>query len=586
MELLHIYGPDGGELPSEDLSDRPRSVLICRGGDRIALSESAPAHAEVVAALVRNEDGWALASASPEVMVSAGPKSAPDMQLLPGLVCSIAGYSFRLERDQAASGCTLLWRYDRSKVVADAVVAGRNIVAENVADGRPCVNPALAGDTLFEFFPAADGVDVVTGIGEKRNRMSVSVGTLFSVGGFEAMYLSSQDAALAMKTASPFSWPSRKPRRGLLLGLLALVALAAVAGSVAVRRQSLRARLAAPQYAQQVEPMFGHVQYQDSSDRETIYEVQFYRALPDILRADPSPLAEDLIRIGLLPQFTNNTAAARRVTFLQDVTKIQQLVRTGRWDELKSVLDGIDEEMFTLSDAQDFRHDAFEVMEFVTVAQPEVVRKALDGSMSPEAAMDEWKGRFVALQKDNLFMTGVTLKRELARSASRKESILAFVAARGRLVEKGAEATADEIAALTDAFCDLRDQLLEAAYSNVLAVTVGTLREAVTGAAGELLKLPDGEANDIRISKLVPLADLAGQLGVEDADTEPWRTRAKGAGERLALLYQQLYQRYRLKASNDLALGMSVLDEMIAIGYRESPYYRWAVREKERISQK
>ena len=586
MEILHIYGPDGSELPSEDLSTRTKSILICRDGSRLALSEAAAAGAEVVAALVRNEDGWALASSKPDVMVTSGPKSAPDMQLLPGLVCGIAGYSFRLERDKATSGCMLLWRYDRSKIVADGVIAGRNIVAENAADGRPCVNPALAGDTLFEFFPAADGIDVVTGAGEKRTRQSISARTLFAVGGFEAMYLSSEDAAAAMKSPSPFSWPSRKPRRWLLLGLLALFGLCALVGMSYMRHQALLRQLAIPRCAQQVAPMYGHVSYEDASDRETIFELHFYRSLPLILGADPSPIADDLIRAGQLPQFTNNVTAARRVRFLQDVKKIQLLVRSGRWDELRAALDGLDREMFTLSDAQDFHHDAVELLNLVNVVQPTRVCQLLEGKITVEEADRSGAAMFANLQTNNLFMTGATLKRERARSAERRSVILAFLEKRRRFDEKGDNAEITEIAELTDAFCALRDQLTDSAFASALDSTVKTLQDAVRRGTDALMKLKPDAVNDLRVARLSALADLGGQLGIPEAEIAAWRTRAKDATGRLALRYQQSYQLYRLKIGSDRDLALKTLEEMIAIGFTESPYYRWALREKERVSKK
>ena len=586
MEILHIYGPDGAELPSEDLSVHTKSVLVCRDGDRLVLGESAATGVEVVAALVRNEDGWALASAKPDVMVTAGPKSAPDMQLLPGLVCAIAGFSFRLERDRLASGCMLLWRYDRSKIVADGVVAGRNIVAENAADGKPCVNPALAGDTLFEFYPAADGIDVVTGTGDKRIRQSIASRTLFAAGGFEAMYLSAEDAAEAMKTSSPFSWPSRKPRRWLFGGLLLLLGMLALLGVTSLHHKSLLRKLAHPRVAQQVEPMYGHVPYSDAADRETIFEVHFYRSLPEILGPDPSPLADDLIRIGQLPQFANDKTAVRRVKFLQDIKTIQALVRSGRWDELKTALNGVDKEMFMLSDARDFYTDAQELVNLVDVVQPAQVRQLLEGKVSVEESDRDIASEFANLQSNNLFMTGITLKREKTRNDARRSVILAFLQAQKLVQTKGGDATAVEFTALTDAFCALRDQLSDPAFAPALEPTVKALLDSVRTNAETLMKLSSSEENDIRIVKLVALADLAGQVGVSDEETAQWRTKAKEARDRLALRYQKFYQLYRLKIGSDRELALKTLDDMIAIGFAESPYYRWALREKERISQK
>jgi len=587
MELLHIYGSDGKEVCTEELSARTKPIKVCRRDGKIELCESVAPGSEVVAALIRNEDGWALASSSLSEPVVAGPKSAPDMQLLPGLVCSIAGHTFRLERDQASTGNLMLWRYAGSKVVADSVFAGRNVVAENASDGKPCVNPAIAGETLFEFFPAAESIDIVTGSGEKRHRLSVSANTLFNVGGFEGMYMSSGDAATAMKTSAPFSWPSRGPRRGLLLGLLILAGLCAFAATLKMRLDALGAELAKPRGAVQVAPIFDHSPYDDASDERARYDLSFYRALSTVLQPEPTDVAEDLVRVGQTSAISNDAVVVRRVKFLNDVKDIQTLIQSARWDELQPKLDTVDREMFTLGDAADFLADAKDALDIIASTQPKRLSAFL---FSNEPVTKEevlaWQADMEKRIAQNRFFEGDMRHRELAVRTERAETAIAFRTAFDNVRAVGSKATPQQIVALTDAYCNMRDVLLENIYADIMQKVRTQISECAADIAATVLAESDKTHSMLPMAKLFPLAELGNQVGVAQDTLDKWTNAAKAARKTLDTRYQDLYRAYRVKGPSDPKAGADFLKEMIEIGFVESPYYRWALREKERNSKK
>jgi len=587
MELLHVYGPDGAEVCTEDLSGHEKSVKVCRVNGKLELSEQVAAGGEVVAALIRNEDGWVLASASPDVPVVAGPKSAPDMQLMSGLVCSIAGHAFQLERDKAAMGSVLLWRYGGSKVVSDTVLAGRNIVAESASDGKPCVNPPLAGETLFEFFPAADSLDVVTGSGEKRQRLAVGTKTLFAVGGFEGMYLSATDAEAAMKTSAPFAWPSRKPRQALLLGLLVLAGLGAVCAVLWQRLGQLNRRLAEPRGAVKAEMIFDHSPYDDKFETKAVYDQHFFRSLPHILGPEPSPIAQELVRLGEAAVFTNDVAVARRVKFLRDVQEIQTLILAGRWDALKAQLDQVDRQMFTIGDAEDFLRDAEDARALISETQPVRVRDYLNSAeVIPESKIEEVKAKQIARVKDNRFLAGRTYERELRQRNERMEACVAYRSVRDAAEKAGNGATPQQILSLTDVFCSLRDQLDAEGFPPILQNEAKRIARFATGVADSVLSRSKEDLGGFQLAKLRPLSDLGTQAGMPEAVVGKWIAQAKAAHKMLDLRYQELYRLYRTKGLSDAKLALDTLKEMIDIGFVESPYYKWALREQERRNKK
>ena len=62
MENLKVYGVDGKVLLERDLADEKGPLMIL-AGDEPRLVTAVEQGAEVLGALVRDEDGWVLASA-------------------------------------------------------------------------------------------------------------------------------------------------------------------------------------------------------------------------------------------------------------------------------------------------------------------------------------------------------------------------------------------------------------------------------------------------------------------------------------------------------------------------------------------
>ena len=590
MELLHVYDGAGQELFVRDLAGETKPQLILVRDGRAAIAETASASDKVIGAFVRNEDGWSIASSSADVPVVSGPKSAPDMQLLPGMVCSVGGYAFRLERDSAATGCMLLWRVAGSNVVADAVVAGRNVVATGTAEGKPSVNPPLVVDELFEFFPAVDGLDVLTGVGEKRTRLQVPAGTLFSVGEFEGMYLAAADAEAAMKTSNPFSWPARGSRRALMGGLAALLGLFLVAAMINTWNGHLDRLLEGPRGAVESEPLSDHSDYVDNLDREAIYEIAFYRSLPDVLGPEPSPVAYDLIARGEVPEFTNNVEITRRVRFLKDVINIQTDINSGRWEMLSNTMARIDRKMFVLSDADRFYRDAQSVATYITSTMPDAVYEAT--RYDPDCTdvverVQAWFASLESFQTNNIFLSGITLKREVARNAARRDAVVAYLKARRDAASE--DQTEDYVAKdfidLREAFCDMREQLSDSAYSQIVVREKEGIRKALPLAVAFIVRRAeaDPQHGDAKLAVLEDLCELAETVEVDPERTAEWRALAVDAGRRLDRKFRSLYQTYRLSAASDPGKAREALDAMLDLGEVKSPFRTWALKEKEKL---
>ena len=77
MEKLKIFSKGGETLLERDLAGAERPLMIL-AGEKPELVEVVPSGADVLGALVRDEDGWTLASAKADMPVSSGPKSGSD----------------------------------------------------------------------------------------------------------------------------------------------------------------------------------------------------------------------------------------------------------------------------------------------------------------------------------------------------------------------------------------------------------------------------------------------------------------------------------------------------------------------------
>ena len=577
QEKLKIYTVGGKILLERDLSGDRRSFMIVGGSEAPSLVESVEPGADIIGAVVPDEDGWTLASCKPETPVVSGPKTVPDMHLEAGIACSLGPCVFRIERDEVSAGDVLLWRVGSSAITADHLIQGRNVVA--AADGGGyAVNPAVSGTELCELFPTEGGVDVVT---DGSSRLSVPYATLFAVGQFQSMVLKAEDASRAVKSRTPFAWPARGVRQALMCGLIVVGVVVLAAAALMRERKAVEADIAARHGAEMVAQGHRQEQKEEWSDEDIfIYRLTCLCTIPSILTADRSIITADLIHRGeqLLGHGlgTNDTAVVRGVKrlvrFLGDVDAIQGAVQKGDWAMLKETLDKSDRDMFLTCDADKFYDDAKEIEEFVTSELPKFLSESARlGAKEFAESQGKLKALFEGMA-DNIFMSGAIVRREHDLAHERWEVLSAYVPARDRFVSD-ANAAGDGLAAAWADFVDVFDPS-DASFAPIVAREREFIERAILEKAAK--------AGD---SALVRILDIGEAVGIAEEKLAEWRSRATAARKAISEKYRKLYADYRLRSA--VAPGApetrAVLDEMLSLGIPENQFHMWAVRESERI---
>jgi hypothetical protein len=579
MERLKIFSTDGETLLERDLAEVAKPLMLL-AGDAPQLVETVPQGAEVLGALVRDEDGWTLASAKDDAPVSSGPKTGTDFHLTAGVACSLGPWVFRIEREGANAGSVLLWRIGSSAIAADPLVQGRNSVA-SAKGGAYAVNPAVAGAELCSIFPTAEGVDVTAADGSQR--LSVPFATLFAVGPFQGMALSAADAAAAVKSGSPFGWPARRTRAGLM-GMLLLAGLASLAALALVKKkQAVDQALAAKSGPELMERVIVADDEKNSDEDVLVYQNSFYRSLPFVLRASRSPITLDLLKrgrhvvkhVGGAKAKENEKAINDIIRFLKDVDAIQGAVHRGDWDALRDTLAAADRKMFTRCDADTFFEDAKEIVDFVTVALPKFFVAASAKGAAGFADEGKRMEAYFDDLKDNLFMSGEIVRRERDNAEMRWAALTAYVPARERFLSSVSDTGAD----LRNAWADMAD-----AFEDDEGVFMPMLKQERERIVEAILK----RAKDAKSVSLINLCALGEAMGMDNARLAEWRTRAAAARKEIAQQYREKYSDYRMRAA--VAPGapetLAVLDEMIALGLVDNSFHQWAVREKARVTVK
>ena len=559
QEKLKIFSTNGEMLLERDLAGAVKPLMLL-AGDAPQLVEAVPQGADVLGALVRDEDGWTLASAKDDMPVSSGPKTGTDFHLTAGVACALGPWVFRIEREGASTGSVLLWRVGSSAVAADPLVQGRNNVA-SAKDGAYAVNPAVAGAELCSIFPTSDGVDVTAADGAQR--LSVPFATLFAVGPFQGMALPASDAAAAVKSGRPFGWPARSTRAGLMAMLLLVGLAALVALSFVKKKQSVDAVLAAKHGPELVSRTLFADDAKNTDSR--------------------SPITRDLLQrgrqvvghVGGMNAKENEKLIGDILRFLKDVDDIQDAAQKGDWIALKDKLAAADRAMFTRCDADMFYEDAQEIVDFVTVALPKFFLSASEiGAAGFKDTEKQIQNYFDAL-KDNLFMSGDIVRRERDNAEMRWNALAAYVPARELFLASPESVGAD----LRDAWADLVDVFdsEDAAFAPMLKHE----RERLTAA---ILK----RADTAKSVTLIRLCELGEAVGVDNAKLAEWRKRAAEARRDISAQYREKYSDYRMRAA--VAPGaketLAVLDEMIALGLSDNSFHQWALREKARVASK
>ena len=590
QEVLHIYGESGRELVERDLAAAGPSLLVGeRAKDDLVLVETAAADTNVIAALVRNEDGWLLATADEGRPVVAGTQKSSDVQLSAGLPCRIGGYVFRIERDTAETGDVLVWRVsgEGSAVAVDPILGGRNVVATCRGRSRPEVNPAVVDRLVFEFFPTDDALEVSTSR-KSADQLTVPRNHLFSVGNVEAMMMTAPDAGRAVKSGNPFAWPSRglRLRLGAAAVCVALVALIAFG----YHRDAARYRRlgALPHGATEVAaPAEGA--HAAVRDEVVSYDISFYRLMPLVLTARPNPVTADLIQRGRL--LTNEVGVVEKVAFLETVTAIQRAVQGARWDDLRKTLAAADGKMFGECDADRFLADARTPSSVVTEDLP---RQLADGSAyGNRKAFEQSRrnvGDLMAKLDGNVFLTSKLLAQERNAVFGYFDSLAAYIDARDRVVERLAgnppALTADDLRRLNDAYADIQNELPldEPALGEMAKREAVQIRMIAFRCEEFVVAHAKGDEADAVTVLLEPLAALAERSGVEMQVVDDWRVRARASRRKLNAKCRQLLASYRLQLARDRAGAERTLADILRMSEPTSSYHLWAERERRRLA--
>ena len=578
MEHLKILDSSGRTLAERSLEPSEKGpILVVADGAGVRLVPAVAAGEWLVAALVRDVDGWTLAAADAATPVVCGAKRAGSFALVAGSACSVADYVFRLESDVALSGNVLLGRVGKSAVAAEIVASGRNLVAADaLRGGSLTVNPAVPGVVRFEFYPTADGLDIVLPSG---GRTRIAARLVFAVGDFTGLLLSAADAAAALRSGNPFSYPSRGVRVRLMAALLG-VGLVVLLGAYLLREAARVERLAdAPRGARAVA---GSPVTASTDDGDAyIYMLSFYRDLPLVLGARRSPVADDFI--ARAARLGESAEVARAVRFLKDVTAIQDLVAARRWDELAVRLKGIDREMFTIANATRFLEDVQEVLSCASRLIPEAARTVCRTSAAEREAINAKVARTFADMSDNLFVQSDSLKGWFQGVREKRTALFDYLAVRDRVCASDGARTAADVEALRTSFATLVQ-----VFGDDLAAVSEDLRRELEGfvtATLQRLTARFRTATDFapEMSAIVPLCELAADVGVAADRVRAWRQDAQRIDRLVDTRFRACYQEYRLTAADNPARARQLLDEMLAIGQTSNKFYAWARRERARL---
>jgi len=587
-EVLHVYDLNGSPLAELDLVAAGESVQVTVDDKgKLAFVPVVGASDRVVAALVRDEDGWMLVAVTPEVPVVSGASESDSQHLIAGLPCSIDKYVFRLERSEGEAGMMLVWRYAGSPYSVDSIQNGKNSVGVDREFKHPKVNGMLPDRSLFDFYPTADGIDVSTS-GDSADRLSVPMKTLFSVGEFEGMLMTAGDAAAAVKSSNPFAWPSRQLRQLLKRVAIAIVALFALV--IGIRMLTARYERLNCEPHGAVAVQLDRTPAAAIRDDDVVYELAFMRSLKSVLVAEPNAVTLDLIQRG--EQLSaNSPSIAAKVKFLKDVHAIQETIKTGRWEDFRKVFAKIDRKLFVAMDADVFMDDAGEVAEFVTHELPKrLVEVSRPGHGAEMQSMRGDIDRIFSDLSDNIFMRGAVFQREydnmklwietVDHFVQKRDAVLAALDAQPITLNRG------QLASLTTACYQidyLRDMKIadESLVDPACKIGSETLKDIVV----RTLKYVNDTAKSDDSSVLIllePLADLADKLGTYAQQPNEWRVRARRARKALDARERALYSAYRRKAGHDDSAG-EVLEQILELGNTDSSFHAWALKEKQRL---
>ena len=568
MEKLTILTTDAKALLSRDLSAEKGPILVIKDASAgVRLAASAAAGDKVLGALVRGEDGWTLASSDPAVAVASGPKRASALPLFEGTSLALGDYVFTLEGESAQTGSVLVWKVGRSPVAADSILAGRNVVALDPATEHAVVNPPIQGATLFEFYPSAESLEVVSRSGEPQ---SVPFGVPFGVGDFRAMALSRADATAAMRARNPFAWPARHARHRVLLGVAVLVAVALFAGLLNRRAAALERRAAAQAGTARMTELAGLEQKDAATDEDYLFTLAFYRDLPLALQAKVSPISRDLIVRAAA--FKDNATIQGMKAFLETVVRLQEAVAANRWDALSEILKSVSRDGFVHFGAADFYDDIKEVSGLVSRTVPDAIARA---SVFGRTDYDEVQGkidRLIEDLSDNRFAEVSTLEALMRDVRSRLKALDEYVDARDLLFGafgKTPVETPELVSSVAGSLASLESLLVEEGLREIVVREKAFVRERLAPLAA-------------KPKLLVAVIDLAAVAETDEKTLATWRAAAHAQQKAIDERVRALYREYRGRSRGDATRSLQILDAILDAADPKNPFHAWAAREKAR----
>lgn len=568
MEKLQILSPDGEIRLERELSESAGPLLIIAQDETIRLESSSKANDNVIGALVRDEDGWRLVSSAPESRVVCGPKSAVEMPLVSGVALSLGGLIFKLETSTAHSGSVLVWRVGSSPIAVDTVLAGRNLVARDSLAKTISVNPAMPSETIFEFYPGNDGIEVVSHQGE---RMTVQNGSAFGCGDFRGIVLPAEIARKAIKTHNPFAYASRPLRRRLAIAIMLVVGIAAIAAGI--NRRASHWEIAAAADARNAQRIASAPGQSNTGGDEGAYlfTLAFFRDLPLILRPQVSTIAADMIVRA--HAFTNLAPVVKMEKFLVQVTGIQKAVAANRWEIIDSQLKQLDRNEFAGYGAEAFYDDLAEIMDFIGSTIPEVALQASAPGGGGMENISRQIDEMIEGLSDNRFAQLEATKALIADIDARMDALEKYVKSRERLLTAIDDGTVTQslISELAQSFGTIDIMFGEGDLAPIIVRERGIL-------GSKLPMLCDHE------ELLAELADLGEMAGLDEVTLKLWRDKAKTRTRELDRQARRLYGDYRLNARNDPEKAKAILEKLLRTAPPDSSFGIWASKELERIS--
>jgi len=310
----------------------------------------------------------------------------------------------------------------------------------------------------------------------------------------------------------------------------------------------------------------------------------FLRSMPTILTAQPTQASLDIINMASHQRFAKDQTVQRLLKFVKDVRNIQECAASMRWDELKKAISVVDREVCTMSDADQYLEDAREMCVYASYTLPErFLAASAVGAVDPSTiGSPELEAKYISFTNRNVFARSDFFKREIDSNNERWDAMCAYVAARNVLMSNG-KASVASIRNLGDTYVRMRDLYHETPFEAISKREQSVVAEISKKLAAQIIAAHKKNANGFDLAKLEAIAQLCEQIGIGDGSLAEWKALARTAHKRMDEFYRGNYQKYRLLTVEDPVAAKKILDEMIELGGVNNSFYKWAVRERQRL---